>query len=60
MNEPTIKQLKSLYIMGYTLTNIMFQPIHIIRIDERTNNLFILAGHQENIEIEIAPYGEVF
>lgn len=60
MNEPTIKQLKSLYIMCYTLTNIMFKPIHIIRIDERTNNLFILAGNQDNIEIEIAPDGEVF
>lgn len=59
MDEPTIQQLKSLYIIGYTLTNIMFQPVHIIRIDERTNNLFILAGYQENIEIEIKPNGEV-
>jgi hypothetical protein len=59
MNEPTIIHLKSLYI-SYTLTNIMFKPIHIVQIDERTNNLFILVGHQENIEIEIAPDGEIF
>ncbi len=60
MNEPILKQLKSLYLLSYTLTNVMFQPIHIIRLDERNNNLFILAGHQENIEIVISPEGEVF
>ncbi len=60
MNEATLSQLKRLYLISYTLTNVMFQPIHIVRIDERNNNLFILAGHQENIEIVIAPNGEVF
>jgi hypothetical protein len=60
MNEPTVAQFKRLYLLSYTLTNVMFQPIHIIRIDERNNNLFILAGHQENIEIIISPNGEVF
>jgi hypothetical protein len=60
MNEPTVAQLKRLYLLSYTLTNVMFQPIHIIRLDERNNNLFILAGHQENIEIIISPNGEVF
>ncbi|MGK7943926.1 MAG: hypothetical protein AB4058_05605 [Microcystaceae cyanobacterium] len=60
MNEPTIAQLKQLYLLSYTLTNIMFQPIHIIRIDERNQNLFILAGKQENLEIVITPDGEVF
>jgi hypothetical protein len=42
MNEPTVAQFKRLYLLSYTLTNVMFQPIHIIRIDERNNNLFIL------------------
>ena len=60
MNEITLKQLKSLYLLSYTLTNVMFQPIHIIRLNERNNNLFILAEHQENIEIVISPKGEVF
>ena len=60
MNEPTPAQLRSLYRISYVLTNVMFQPIHIIRIDERTGNLFILAGHNEDIELEIDPEGEVF
>lgn len=59
MNKPTDAQLKRLYNIGYTLTNVMFQPIYVIRIDERTKNLFILAGYQEDIEIEITPDGEV-
>jgi hypothetical protein len=46
-NEPTVAQLKRLYLLSYTLTNVMFQPIHIIGLDERNNNLFILAGYQE-------------
>ncbi|MGK7880130.1 MAG: hypothetical protein AB4060_08520 [Crocosphaera sp.] len=60
MNDPTLAQLKRLYLLSYTLTNVMFQPIHIIHLDERDQNLFILAGHQENIEIVITPNGEVF
>ena len=31
----------------------MYQRIYIVRLDERTNNLYILAG--ETIEIEIYP-----
>lgn len=57
--EPTQAQLRTLYHQCYLLTNMMFQPIHIIRLDERTGNLFILAGYQETIEFEIAPNGEV-
>ncbi len=60
MNEPTLAQLKRLYLLSYTLTNMMFQPIHIIRLDERNGNLFILAGYQENLEIVVTPIGEVF
>ncbi len=44
MNEPTLAQLKRLYLLSYTLTNVMFQPIHIIRLDERNQNLFIKRG----------------
>ena len=35
----------------------MYQPIFLVRIDERTRNLFILAG--EDIEILIDPDGEL-
>lgn len=34
----------------------MYQPIYIVRIDERTSYVYILAG--ENIEIEIYPNGQ--
>lgn len=37
----------------------MFQPIHIVRLDERTDNLYILAGQEESTELEIDPTGEV-
>lgn len=36
-----------------------FQPIHIVRLDERTLNLFILAGQGEEIELEIKPDGNI-
>lgn len=39
---------------GQSLTN-TFTPILLVRLDERTGNLFILAG--DNIEIEIYPNG---
>lgn len=56
--EPTQTQLHSLYIQCHTLTNVMFQPIHVVRLDERNGNIFILAGREETIELEIKPSGE--
>lgn len=52
---PTHKQLEGLYRICYYLTYRALQPIHLICTDERTGNLFILAGDEENIEIEITP-----
>lgn len=57
--EPTPPQLRSLYEICYTLTNIMFHPLHIVRLDERTGYLFILAGLQEQIEWVIDKKGRV-
>ncbi len=57
--EPIAAQLRSLYIQTYRLTNIFLQPIHMVRLDERTGNLFILAGVEESIELEIDPQGEL-
>ena len=37
----------------------MFQPIHLVCIDGRTQNLYILAGQNEEIEFEFTPSGEV-
>ena len=55
---PTIKQLESLYRVCYQLTYAMLQPIHLIYIDNRTRNLYILAGYDEEIEFQILPNGE--
>jgi hypothetical protein len=57
---PTPEQLDGLYRVSYYLTYLTFQPIHLVCIDKRTANLFILAGHDEEIVTEITPEGEVF
>ena len=59
MKQPTKAQLWSLYAQSYWLTNVVFQPIHIVRMDDRTGNLFILAGSEESIECEIDPNGNL-
>lgn len=56
---PTDAQLRCLYRIGYQLTYMLFQPIHLICIDGQTQNLYILAGQNEEIEFEITPDGEV-
>ena len=56
---PTQKQLEGLYRICYYLTYKAFKPIHLVCIDQRTNNLFILAGDEKEIELIITPMGEV-
>jgi len=36
----------------------MLQPIHLVCIDDRTRNVYILAGYNEEIEFQILPNGE--
>jgi hypothetical protein len=55
---PTVAQLESLHRIGYQLTYIMFQPIHLLCIDNRTLNIHILAGYDEGLEFQILPNGE--
>ncbi len=55
---PTDKQLKTLYRVCYQLTYIMLQPIHLVCIDNRTKNIYVLAGYDEEIEFQIMPNGE--
>ena len=57
---PTDAQLRGLYRLSYQLTYLMLQPIHLVCLDARTRNLYILAGNTENLEIQITPDGEVF
>ncbi|OUL26904.1 hypothetical protein BV372_26125 [Nostoc sp. T09] len=59
MREPIGQQLRTLYRLCHLLTNMMLQPIHIVRLDERTLNLFILAGQDEEIELEIQADGSI-
>lgn len=55
---PTVAQLRSLYRVGYQLTYTMLQPIHLICIDARTGNVYILAGEHEELEFQILPNGD--
>jgi hypothetical protein len=57
---PTAAQLESLYRISYQLTFTMLQPIHLVCVDGRTLNVYILAGYEEDLEFEIVPDGEVF
>ncbi|WP_390882371.1 DUF6888 family protein [Acaryochloris marina] len=51
---PTDNQGIMCVTLCQSLTN-SFMPIFVVRLDERTGNVFILAG--DNIEIEIYPNG---
>ena len=55
----TAAQVASLYRISYQLTYIMLQPIYLICIDNRTRNVYILAGYDEEIEFQILPNGEL-
>jgi hypothetical protein len=57
---PTATQLENLYVVSYQLTYVMFQPIHLICVDPRTKNVYIMAGYDEGLEFQILPNGEVF
>ncbi len=50
---PTAAQLESLYRIGYQLTYIMLQPIHLMCVDNRTGNVYILAGYDQELEFQI-------
>lgn len=56
---PTVAQLESLYRVSYQLTYIMLQPIHLVCIDDRTSNVYILAGYNEELDFQILPNGEL-
>ncbi|MDF5736164.1 MULTISPECIES: DUF6888 family protein [unclassified Nostoc] len=56
---PTAAQVASLYRISYQLTYIMLQPIYLICVDNRTRNVYILAGFDEEIEFQILPNGEL-
>jgi len=55
---PTAAPLESLYRVSYQLTYLMFQPIHLICVDDRSRNVYILAGYDEELEFQILPNGD--
>ncbi len=56
---PTIEQLEVLYRISYQLTVEMSQPIYLVWVDERTRNLYLLAGYNYEIELEVTPSGDL-
>ncbi|MBD2531542.1 hypothetical protein H6G97_18900 [Nostoc flagelliforme FACHB-838] len=56
---PTAAQVASLYRISYQLTYIMLQPIYLICVDNRTRNIYILAGYDEEIKFQILPNGDL-
>lgn len=52
---PTPEQMRTSFILTYWATK-MYLPIYLIRIDERTKDVVILAG--EETEILIYPNGK--
>lgn len=58
--KPTDEQTQGLYRICYRLTNIIYpgwpcKSIELVRIDERTNNLYVLA--EGDLDFEIKPTG---
>ncbi|MGK7920273.1 MAG: hypothetical protein AB4080_09755 [Trichodesmium sp.] len=53
---PTEKQAVNCFIMCQRITQ-MYLPISLVRLDERSNDIFILAG--EDIQVLIDKNGEV-
>ena len=56
---PTELQFQGSYRLTYQLTHTILQPIHLICTDRLTQNLFIIAGYNENIELQVTPEGKV-
>lgn len=52
---PTVEKLKTSFILTFWATK-MYLPVFLVRIDERTKNIVILAG--EETEIIIYPNGK--
>ncbi|AUB35692.1 MULTISPECIES: hypothetical protein [Nostoc] len=54
--EPTSEQLKQLYRVLTWLTR-MYLPVYLVTLDERTNNIVVIAG--EETVVVINPEAEV-
>ena len=52
---PTAEQLKTCFVLSASITS-MYQTISLIRVDERTKEIYFLAG--EEIELVILENGD--
>lgn len=52
---PTQKQIEICFILSCRLTK-MYVPIYLVRVDERTEEVFILAGEETEIVIYKTGY----
>jgi hypothetical protein len=57
---PTTEQCLAYTQQSVWLTNTAAQPIQIVFLDERTGNLFVLAGNNGDINFQINPEGKIF
>ncbi|BAY08215.1 DUF6888 family protein [Calothrix sp. NIES-2098] len=53
---PTSKQTFEFFLVCVRLSNVL-QPINVVRLDERTNQIYVLAG--DETEVLIYPNGKV-
>lgn len=56
MKQPTQEQLRESYRVCSNLTN-MYLPIQLVRLDQRSEEVYILAGRE--LEFLIRPNGKV-
>jgi len=54
--EPTPEQFRECYRVCSELTH-MFLSVHLVRLDQRTREVYILAG--DGLEVLISPNGKV-
>ncbi|MDZ7951887.1 MAG: hypothetical protein RMY16_00915 [Nostoc sp. DedQUE12b] len=47
----TVEQFKTLFILSFWATKMYFLPVFLVRIDELTKNIVILAGQENEIII---------
>jgi len=45
--------------LGYAIALLNLRLIHLICLDARTLNVYILAGYDEELEFQILPNGEL-
>lgn len=48
--SPTLAQKEQCFNLCLRFSN-LYLPINIVRVDERTGNIYFLAGEEHNIEI---------